>query len=297
MDARDPLGCRESTVEQLVQEKGKKLVLLLNKIDLVPRENASNWVKYLRREYPTIPFKASTQSQRRHLSQATHHHSAEKETDLNGDCCYGAEDVMNILKNYSRSQNIKTAITVGVVGLPNVGKSSFINSLKRSKACQVGSMPGMTRVVQEVVLDKNIKLLDSPGIVFTNSSDSLLRNAVRVDQIEDLFGVVECIMNKTNVPLLTRVYNLQKEFGENDVTTFLTLVAQSCGKLRAGGVLDLDSAARLIINDWNSAKIPYYSLPPLQPDDKSFDDACILNQLSEPFQLDLPNNIDMEIDQ
>ena len=100
--------------------------MLLNKIDQVPRKNASNWVYYLRGEYTTIPFKASTQSQRRHLRQASHHHhSTEKDSGLSGDCCYGAEDVMNILKNYSRSQNIKTAITVGVVGLPNVGKSSY----------------------------------------------------------------------------------------------------------------------------------------------------------------------------
>ena len=260
MDARDPLGCREKTVEQLVQEKGKKLILLLNKIDLVPRENADNWIKYLKREYPTIPFKASTQSQRYHLSQSHRENGAE--SGFGNDCCYGAEEAMNILKNYCRSQNIKTSITVGVVGMPNVGKSSFINSLKRSKVCQVGAMPGMTRVLQEIVLDRNIKLLDSPGIVFSSSADSLLRNVVRIDQIEDLFGVVGCIMQKTNTSLLAQIYNLQSEFAIDDVSAFLSLVAKGFGRMKSGGLLDLDGAARQVIHDWNAAKIPFYSLPP-----------------------------------
>lgn len=57
----------------------------------------------------------------------------------------GAEVLMQLLKNYCRNKDIKTAITVGVVGLPNVGKSSLINSLKRSKACGVGATPGFTK--------------------------------------------------------------------------------------------------------------------------------------------------------
>lgn len=54
---------------------------------------------------------------------------------------------MSLLGNYCRNQGMKTAITVGVVGLPNVGKSSIINSLNRSKACNVGSTPGVTKYV------------------------------------------------------------------------------------------------------------------------------------------------------
>lgn len=150
IDARDPLGTRCKQVEQAILDSGnKRLVLVLNKADLVPRENLEAWLKYLRRSLPAVPFKASTQLQGRHLGRrkmkkkaAAVHKKATNETsdenkELQGSKCFGAELVMSLLANYCRSRGIKTSISVGVVGLPNVGKSSIINSLKRSRACSV----------------------------------------------------------------------------------------------------------------------------------------------------------------
>ena len=65
----------------------------------------------------------------------------------------GTENLLNILKNYSRVEGdskAKGLITVGVIGFPNVGKSSLINSLKRSRATATGNMPGITKQMQEV---------------------------------------------------------------------------------------------------------------------------------------------------
>ena len=87
----------------------------------------------------------------------------------------GTENLLNILKNYARTSKDskdKQVITVGVVGFPNVGKSSLINSMKRSKAAATGNQPGVTKVMQEIQLDKNIVLLDSPGVILSTNDQT-----------------------------------------------------------------------------------------------------------------------------
>jgi nuclear GTP-binding protein len=114
----------------------------------------------------------------------------------------GNENLLNVLKNYARVAGHKSAkqlITVGVVGFPNVGKSSVINSLKRCKAAATGNTPGVTKTMQEIKLDKNIVLIDSPGVVLSTNdqSDSLiLRSAIKVEELTDPLKPVEALLNR-----------------------------------------------------------------------------------------------------
>ncbi|KAJ8260162.1 hypothetical protein GJAV_G00177810 [Gymnothorax javanicus] len=264
LDARDPLGCRCPQVEQAVVQSGtnKKIVLVLNKIDLVSKDIVEKWIKYLRNEFPTVAFKASTQQQSRNLKRSGVPVMQASSELLGSSACVGAEVLMKLLGNYCRNLDIKTTITVGVVGFPNVGKSSLINSLKRARACSVGATPGVTKHLQEVHLDKHIKLLDCPGIVMaTSTSDAamILRNCMKIEQLLDPVEPVAAILRRCNKNQIMQHYGVP-EF--HSPLEFLALLARQQGKLKKGGLPDHDKAAKSVLQDWTGGRITYFTHPP-----------------------------------
>ncbi|TST85782.1 Red-sensitive opsin [Bagarius yarrelli] len=287
LDARDPLGCRCPQVEQAVIQSGlsKKIILVLNKIDLVPKDIVEKWIKYLRNEFPTVAFKSSTQLQNKNLKRSHVPVSQATQELLGSSACIGADCLMKLLNNYCHIQDIKTAITVGVVGFPNVGKSSLINSLKRARACTVGATPGVTKCLQEVHIDKHIKILDCPGIVLTSTSDAavILRNCVKIEQLVDPVPAVEKILRRCNKK------QIMAHFGVPDFETtleFLALLAHRQGKLKKGGMPDRDQAAKHVLRDWTGGRISYYTHPPETHTLPMHVSAQILTEMSKEFDWD-----------
>merc|ERR1712096_181741 len=158
--------------------------------------------------------------------------------------------------------DIKHAITVGVIGYPNVGKSSIINSLKRSKVSSTSSTPGHTKTVQHVQLDKHITLLDSPGVLFSGADDDAslaLRNSLRIEQLESPVDVAETIVNRCPVQQLMQIYQIPIFQTPEE---FLYHIATKRGYLKKGGIPHIETSARTVLRDWNSGKISYYCCVP-----------------------------------
>ena len=274
LDARDPLTCRNKDLENKIKsgKNSKKIILVLNKIDLIPVQNAIDWQKYLSNEFPCVLFKSNTQTQSTNLSQSNLFDKNLKEQKeyisdiLKGNKSIGGEELLNMLKNYSRIDGgNKSNIVVGVIGIPNVGKSSLINSLTRGKNVGVSNTPGFTKGLQEVILDNNLRLLDCPGVVMTNDENSILHNVIRTEDIKEPLEVVGKILKKMTKEYFLKTYNLDISIlkgSELTIEKIVYLVGEKMKKYKKGGVVDLDKSARIIINDWNLGKLKYYSVPP-----------------------------------
>jgi nuclear GTP-binding protein len=271
LDARDPEAYRSQELEHKILSYGnKRLVLVLNKIDLVPRQNALEWHDYLSQSLPVLLFRSNLQNQASRLGRATLFKNS-LETEMAGDMldsskALGVEALMSLLKNYMRTeQGGERAITVGVVGCPNVGKSSVINSLKRARAVGVSSQPGFTKGIQEVEIESKIKILDSPGVVFSNTSNSrddpslILRNVVKIENISDPFTPTQAILTKVDKQQLLMLYAIP-DF--EDIVQFLGHISRKRGKLKKGGVPDFDAAAKIVLHDWVTGKLQYFTPVP-----------------------------------
>ncbi len=271
LDSRDPDGCRcRHLEEQLARNHpGKRLVLVLNKIDLVPIEVVNRWKEVLSREYPTVIFKANLQQQNSNLAgQSIHKKLLENEQELvdeitKGSKSVGVDKLVELLKNYSRVDGgAVNKITVGVFGFPNVGKSSVINSLTRRKAASVSSQPGHTKTIQEIEIDSKVTLIDSPGVVISNEDEVtlLLRNTIKAEDVVDLSKAVEEILKRVTKEELLKLYKIA-DFASP--TEFIVNVALRTGKLKKGGIPNTEEASRIVIRDWNEGKLKYYVPPPV----------------------------------
>ncbi|NXS80120.1 GNL3 protein, partial [Erpornis zantholeuca] len=262
LDARDPMGCRCPQLEQAVTCSGgnKKLLLVLNKIDLVPKDNLEKWLNYLKKEFPTVAFKSATMMKDKTMEQVIKRRARVDFSETSQ--YFGSKCLLKLLQEYSKTQD--KAIQVGVVGFPNVGKSSIINSLKGKRACNVGLARGVTKSMQIVQLDKQTKMLDSPSIIADPSNSALalaLRSVIDTEGSDsaDVLEGVYAIIHHCSKQQVMMHYNIP-DF--RDPEEFLSLLAQKRGMLKKGGVPDIENMAKLVLCDWTGARIKYYSQPP-----------------------------------
>ncbi|KAK3945321.1 P-loop containing nucleoside triphosphate hydrolase protein [Diplogelasinospora grovesii] len=287
LDARDPEGTRSRDVERSVMAAaggGKRLILVVNKIDLIPPPVLKGWLAHLRRYFPTLPLRASGPAPNAH----TFNHR-----DMTVQSTSAA--LFRALKSFAASRNLKRAISVGVIGYPNVGKSSVINALLsrlggKTAACPAGAEAGVTTSIRAVKIDSKLTLLDSPGIVFPSASEPtatgfvpknkteahahlVLLNAVPPKQIDDPVPAVTLLLKRLAtmssglIEKMAQVYDLPPLLTTNGDPTmdFLVQVARKRGRIGRGGVPNIHSAAMTVITDWRDGRIQGWVDAPVLP--------------------------------
>mmetsp|Transcript_247 Transcript_247/g.562 ORF Transcript_247/g.562 Transcript_247/m.562 type:complete len:763 (-) Transcript_247:204-2492(-) len=246
LDARDPMGTRCMALEREIRKhkSHKHIVLVLNKVDLVPTWVSRRWIQILMKDFPTLAFHASITNP------------------------FGKNALLNLLRQFSTLLSDKKHVTVGMIGYPNVGKSSVINTLKRKKVCKAAPVPGETRIWQYIALTRRLYLLDCPGIVpptasdFKNDAAKVLKGVVRAERVEGCSWYIDEVLSRVKKQYLIQRYKLDADTEWEDGEGFLTILANKMGKLFKGGDPDLDTTARIVLYDWQRGRIPFFTMPP-----------------------------------
>lgn len=253
IDARNVPGTRCTMIEKHIAKNAphKHLVFVLNKIDLVPNWVAKRWIGELSQVRPTIAFHASM----------TH--------------AFGKGALISLLRQFGKLNSDKKQISVGVIGYPNVGKSSVINTLISKKSCKVAPIPGETKIWQYITLFRNIYLIDCPGVVVDTAgdteTDSVLKGVVRAERLESPEDYIDAIQEAVKREHIAAMYGIPKSGDDTWSSSgeLLEKIALKSGRLMKGGEPCMRTAAIMMINDFQRGKLPHYVAPPeLKEDEK-----------------------------
>lgn len=296
LDSRDPEGTRSKDVEQALHANPeKRLLFVLNKADLISTNVAKKWQAYLGLSYPTLPFVASAPAP--HAQTFAHNGLTQISSSTS---------LLKALKAYSAVMG--KPITVGILGYPNVGKSSIINSLvarnsvSKQAPCVVASVAGTTTSIRPIKIDSKIKVIDTPGVVFAAAEKKgkkpiddrarlALLHALPPKAINDAIAAASLLLKRLyKVPefkdRLMATYNIPSLLSLSSpdlINDFLVHVARNKGRLNKGGVPDLESAAKAVLNDWRDGRVSGWTVPKATEAPKAKKSVA---QWSEEFKLE-----------
>lgn len=254
LDARIPLSSQNPDVKGYA--KNKKRVIVLNKSDLADENETKKWVRYF--ENQGIPAVI---------------------TDSNSG--KGINDVIKAVQNASKEEQEKFAskgrvgksIRIMILGIPNVGKSSFINRITKKNIAQVGNRPGVTRQKQWIRLQEGIELMDTPGVLWPKfESEEVGLNLAFTGTIKDdilekteiAFHLLKYLINNYENNIVERFKLdevvikeiLQKDIEENDkILEIMNIIAKKRGSILSGGRIDYEKISGIILDEFRSGKI------------------------------------------
>lgn len=249
LDARIPIASRNPDIKEIT--KNKKKIILLNKCDLADSKANEEWVRYFSKEATTL------------LTDANSGRGIDKVTKT-------IDKIMEEEKARQAARGrINKTTRVMILGIPNVGKSSFINRISKRVSMEVGNRPGVTKQKQWIRIGNNQELLDTPGVLWPKfeSNEVALNLAFTGTIKDDIIERVEVAYEL--IKLLKKDYlsNLQERYKISDAEIeevnntsnpeyeLMLLIGRKRGALVAGGNTDDEKIARIILDDFRNCKL------------------------------------------
>lgn len=255
LDARIPISSQNPEIAQITN--GKKKIIVLNKCDLSDEKENQKWVNYFnKKQIPVVLVDSNTGK------------GIEN-------CLKQIENIMQEdLEKHAQKGRIGRKIKVMVLGIPNVGKSSFINRIAKKTSAGVGNKPGVTKQKQWIRVNEKVELLDTPGVLWPKFGDEKVAlnlaytGTIKDDVLETIevgFSLLKFLL-KNNLNELIERYKLETEdvkqvlddsnLDENEkALEILHKIGRKRGAVISGGDIDEEKTAKIILDDFRSGKI------------------------------------------
>lgn len=248
VDARIPISSRNPDIDNIVKDKPRLIVL--NRVDQADPEQTKRWTAYFKQKgYAVLETDAKTGKGVNRFSAAAR------------------ESLADQIAKWKEKGQVGRPVRAMVVGVPNVGKSTFINHVAKRKSAKAGDRPGVTRGKQWVAVDSTLDLLDTPGILWPKFEDEktglhlAFTGAVKAEII-DLETLAHHLMNllSNRYPdaLRTR-YNIEIPEGAQG-WELVEAAARKRGFLISGGEVDLERMSRILLDEFRSGKLGNFTL-------------------------------------
>lgn len=245
IDARIPVSSRIPDLAKLVQNKPR--VILLNKCDMANQTATKMWIDYFKKQnLVAIPVDCKSGRGLDKFAPAVNTVMSHK------------------IARLKEKGMVNPTIRIMIVGIPNVGKSSFINKMVKKNRAKVEDRPGVTRGNQWYTIAKNLEMLDTPGVLWPKFDDKTVgehlafTGAVK-DQILDIellaVRLLDFIKELKPADFITR-FKLENEDIENiNSYELLKMIGKKRGMLVSGGEIDTERAAIMLLDEFRSAKL------------------------------------------
>lgn len=247
VDARIPLSSRNPEIKELIENKPH--IILLNKCDMADNAVTEEWIKFYKTQNITaIGIDCKSGKGLNSFKSTVKTVLSEK------------------LEAYAKKGMVGKPLRVMVVGIPNVGKSSFINRIAGGGKAKVENRPGVTRGNQWFTIDKQLELLDTPGVLWPKFEDQTVgEHLAFTGAVKDRILDTELLAMRL-LECLSVLYPdlLEKRYGELDFTLdsydLLSLIGKKRGMVIRGGETDTERAANMLLEEYRNCKIGFISL-------------------------------------